>query len=274
MLGVGIPFRLPHPTGRTMTSSLVDIFGTLTETTADIPASWYQGRTVFGGLSAALSFAHAKSQLPLEAPALRAGQISFIGPVAGELSLTSTILRQGRSMTTVGTDLSSGEGLGVRSVFFFGAGRDSVIEHDVVLRSPAKSWDHYPLMLDKSKAPVFLQNFDIRPAGGSAPFSSSDNPEIVWWVRHQNTNGLDPVIALIALGDALPPAAVTSLNSPVPLSSINWFFDIAAAPSGEWFLLRSFSEKAAHGYSIQQMDVWDESGKRVMTGRQTVAIFA
>nr|WP_180166557.1 thioesterase family protein [Stenotrophomonas sp. SbOxS2]NYT99406.1 thioesterase family protein [Stenotrophomonas sp. SbOxS2] len=257
-----------------MTSSLVDIVGALTATGASIPASWYQGRTVFGGLSAALSLAHAKALLSREAPALRAGQISFIGPVAGELSLTSTVLREGRSMTTVGTDLSSGEGLGVRSVFFFGEGRDSVIEHDAAVSPPAKSWVHYPLLVDKSMAPVFLQNFDIRPAGGAAPFSGSDNPEIVWWVKHQNSNGLDPVVALIALGDALPPAAVTSLNRPAPVSSVNWFFDIASAPGGEWFLLRSFSEKAAHGYSIQQMDVWDESGKRVMTGRQTVAVFA
>lgn len=257
-----------------MTSSLVDIFGGSATPGASIPASWYQGRTVFGGLSAALSLAHATSQLGAQAPALRAGQISFIGPVAGELSLASTVLRQGRSMTTVGTDLSSGEGLGVRSVFFFGAGRTSAIAHDAAPSPPAVSWDKYPLMLDKSQAPVFLQNFDIRPAGGSAPFSGSDNAEIVWWVKHQHADGLDPVLALVALGDALPPAAVAGLREPAAVSSVNWFFDITAVPRGDWFLMRSFSEHAANGYSSQQMDIWDESGNRVMTGRQTVAIFA
>lgn len=119
-----------------------------------------------------------------------------------------------------------------------------------------------------------MQNFEIRPAGGANPFSGSDNPEVIWWVRHQHAAGLDPLIALIAMGDALPPAAITTLRSPAPLSSVNWSFDVATEPQGDWFLLRSFSEQAAHGYSIQVMDAWDESGKRVLTGRQTVALFA
>ncbi|MBP5057166.1 thioesterase family protein [Pseudomonas chlororaphis] len=239
-----------------------------------VPASWHQGRTVFGGFSAAISLAHAMTQAPLDGAALRGGQVSFIGPVSGQLSLKSEVLREGRSITSIGTDLFSNGELGVRSVFFFGAERKSTVQHDGSPRPPAQSWEKYPLLFDRSNAPAFLHNFDIRPAGGAEPFSSSDTPEIIWWVKHLHADGLDPLIALVAMGDALPPAAATGLNRPAPLSSVSWFFDIATVPRGEWFLLRSFSEQAAFGYSIQQMDLWDESGVRVMTGRQTVAVFA
>jgi acyl-CoA thioesterase len=257
-----------------MTSSLVEIVqAQLGGTGIGIPASWHQGRTVFGGLSAAMSLAHAVTRLPSEAPALRSGQVSFIGPVSGQLSLDSVVLRQGRSMTIVGTDLYSNAELGVRSVFFFGAERHSVVSQKAARPAPARCWDQYPLLHDRTDAPAFLQNFDIRPAGGSRPFSGSENPEIVWWVRHRHGERLDPMLALIAMGDALPPAAATTLRAAAPLSSVNWSFDVAGAPRGEWFLLRSFSEQASHGYSIQQMDMWDESGDRVLTGRQTVAVF-
>jgi acyl-CoA thioesterase len=44
------------------------------------------------------------------------------------------------------------------------------------------------------------------------------------------------------------------------------------AVAGKWFLISSFSQQALDGYSLQDMEIWDESGRRVLWARQTVAI--
>jgi acyl-CoA thioesterase len=43
---------------------------------------------------------------------------------------------------------------------------------------------------------------------------------------------------------------------------------------GEWFLLRSASQRSGDGYSFQTMEIWNEQGKLILSGSQTVAIFA
>lgn len=221
-----------------------------------------------------MSLANAMRLVPSPALKLRTAQISFVGPVGAEIRIGSQVLRQGRTMTTVATDLVSGSALGVRSVFAFGEDRQTSIVHDSYPRIPANRPSEYAPQHNGGQVAEFLRNFDIRPAGGSQPFSGSSNPEITWWMKHRHADGLDPVLALVTMADALPPAAATLVAGEAPLSSVNWSFDLAGAPCGDWFLLRSTSEQACNGYSTQRMDVWDESGRRVLSGRQTVAIFA
>jgi hypothetical protein len=62
----------------------------------DIPQSWHQGRTAFGGLSAALCVEAALRAVP-DAPPLRSAQFAYIGPASGRVSTTTNTLRRGRS---------------------------------------------------------------------------------------------------------------------------------------------------------------------------------
>ena len=106
------------------------------------------------------------------------------------------------------------------------------------------------------------------------PFSGAADPELLMWVRHEDAQGIDPMVALIALADALPPASITTLTAHVPLSTITWAVDIINAPvPDQWFLLKTSSHVAAGGYSFQDMEIWSESGELVLRGRQTVAVF-
>jgi acyl-CoA thioesterase len=51
-------------------------------------------------------------------------------------------------------------------------------------------------------------------------------------------------------------------------------FSLAApVTAGEWFLLRSTSQRASDGYSYQTMEIWSEQGQLVLSGSQTVTIF-
>jgi len=242
-----------------------------------VPPNWLQGRTVYGGLSAALAVQAFLKVAPPELPALRSGHVSFIGPATEALSFQPRLLRQGKSVVSASVDVFSGDELSLRVALVFARPRASRVAHDFSKRPPVKGPDAYAALTaeDKRIAPASAHNFEMRMAGGSLPVSGAANPELLFWVRHLDARGVDPTVALVALADGLPPAAFTSFTEPAPISSMTWTFDLLqAAPQGEWFLLRAFSQHAGDGYSIQDMEIWDEGGRPVLWGRQMVAIFA
>ena len=61
---------------------------------AEVPDSWLQGRSVYGGLQAALAVRAMRAMLPAPAP-LRVLQVSFVAPLpAGPVSLRAELLRE------------------------------------------------------------------------------------------------------------------------------------------------------------------------------------
>lgn len=47
-------------------------------------------------------------------------------------------------------------------------------------------------------------------AAGAIPVTNVEVPELIWWVRHRDARGVDPSVALIALGQ--PSAAMTAFG--------------------------------------------------------------
>ena len=256
-----------------------------------LPPQWQQGRTAYGGITTATALVAARALSVASLPALRSAQVSFIGPAHGLLRYQVQPLRVGKSVSHVGVDVSAPDGLAARVSLVFGQARASRVQHDFSDQPSVRGPESYApisaegltsaikrppfVELDVAGAvPAFLANFELRPAAGALPVSGADNPEIVAWIRHLDAADIDPVVALVALADALPPAAFTAYQRPAPVSSINWSFDLLGAPpAGQWFLLRSASQYAGDGYSSQQMQVWDIDGRLLMRGRQCVAVF-
>lgn len=55
---------------------------------------------------------------------------------------------------------------------------------------------------------------------------------------------------------------------------MNWTVDFTQPEKhGKWYLAGYFSLVAGGGYSYQIMQIWNEQGKLVLSGTQTVAIF-
>lgn len=68
---------------------------------AVVPDTWAQGRTVFGGLQAALAVRAMRDLVSPTVP-LRVLQTSFIAPIApGDVRIEASVLRQGKSATQV-----------------------------------------------------------------------------------------------------------------------------------------------------------------------------
>ena len=92
--------------------------------TVDVSEDWRQGRTLFGGLSGALSLEAAKREF-VDLPPLRSAQFALVGPAAGKIMVRLSMLRRGKSTAFVGADLFGEDGLATRATFCFTGPRPS-----------------------------------------------------------------------------------------------------------------------------------------------------
>lgn len=257
-------------------STLSDIFDNLSAKSPFTPPKhWLQGRTAYGGFSAALALQVALKQFPEKLPPLKSAQISFIGPIIENVIFQAEILRQGKSATQIAVDASVKGSIVLRTGFIFAAPRKSTIQHNHIKMPQVDRPEAYLPPREEMFVPDFFNNFDVRFVSPSTPVSGSEHPELLAWVHLKDTTSISPEIALLLIGDCLPPASMACFKTPAPISSMNWAVDFAQpATQSEWYLLQSFSLVANEGYSYQTMHIWNEKEQLVLSGTQTVAIFA
>ncbi|MGA9796247.1 MAG: thioesterase family protein [Rhizomicrobium sp.] len=243
---------------------------------ATLSDDWLQGRTAYGGLSAALCLEAALRSVP-DLPPLRSAQFTFIGPAAGPLTVTPTVLRRGKSSVFMGADLAGEGGLATRAVLCFGVARPSAVAYQSLPMPRAEAIAGSAPFFDDKPTITFQQHFESRMAGGARPFTPEEVPEYLIWFRHRDENAREGLVPLIALADAPPPASMVMFRAPAPISTMTWTVDILSdrpATRDGWWLVRSSTETAHQGYSTQAMTVWNAQGEPVIAARQNVAIFA
>jgi len=236
-----------------------------------IPTDWLQGRTSYGGLSAALAL-HAAMLAEPDLPPLRSAQIAFIGPLSGEVTVTATKLRRGRNAAFIQADLVSEAGLGFRATFVFMAALPSTAALD---EAPRATRTPPPADAELYTGPdgFFTGNFNFYDQKhGTGP------AEWLRWARLRERAGLHPMVELMAVGDALPPGAMKLFGKQiVPVSSLNWqinFLTTEPATEDGWWLLNARAEVARDGNSSQRMTIWNAAGEPIAEATQAVAIFA
>lgn len=235
-----------------------------------VPPTWQQGRTAYGGLSAALAL-HAAMRVEPDLPPLRSAQVSFIGPLSGEIAIRATKLRRGRNAAFVQADVTSEAGLGLRATFVFMAPIDSKLSLNEGTTPPFPLPDADTKTFLGMSAVPFTQNFELvdqRDGLGAA--------EWLRWVRLREREGLDPAVAFMAIADCLPPAAIKLVGGLAPLSSMTWLVNLLAPPetTDGWWLLHAAADHAKDGASSQRMAIWNAEGAAVAEQMQSVAIFA
>jgi acyl-CoA thioesterase len=239
--------------------------------TVTIPPSWHQGRTSYGGLSSVLAYQAAKLSAD-DLPPLQSAQIAFVGPLAGDVEVTATVLRRGKNTAFVKSEISSADGIGLSCTFIFMNRRASHLDYEALPRP-----DFPPIPGEanvRSGPPEFftghMQYPDKRLELGMA------TNRLASWHRFAEHDGLDHVAELICIGDALPPSAMGLMTEKGMVSSMNWqinmLTDTPTTKDGWWFL-ESETHQAANGASSQYMTAWNSNGQPVLTGMQSVAIF-
>jgi acyl-CoA thioesterase len=240
-----------------------------------VPSDWLQGRTAYGGLSAALCL-HATLQRFADLPPLRSAQFAFVGPATGVLRVTPTILRRGKSTVFTTADLEGENGLAARASFCFGAERSLPFSHAHLPAPIAPPLSESPGYFDWPGKPNFMNHFEGRLAAGARPGTQRARPEMLVWLRHRGEKTDGCVVSLLALADALPPAATILFPKPAPISTMTWSIDLldqAPTSATGWWLVQCAAEAARQGYSAQSTLVWNSEGRPILTARQTIAIF-
>jgi len=269
-MGISQSGRLPY--SDLLASLKANADGTLQ---THIPGDWLQGRTTYGGLSAALCHAAGKP-LARDMP-LRSAQIAFVGPTGGDVSLSAEVLRAGKSSTYVGVDLMGERGLATRAIFVFGSARPESKQIPPSLIAPqAEPPETSDRIFPENVGPAFLANFEVEMISGPVPMSSAESAEQLFWLRHRDRAAPRNVTSLLALADAPPPAALSLCSGPVNVSSMNWSIDVLTDTfntEDDWWMARAHAETARDGYSSQNMTLWNRHGVPVMASRQTIAMF-
>ena len=238
---------------------------------ATIPDSWMQGRTSYGGFSAALALTAAQRLVP-GMPPLRSATINFVGPLAGEVEVRARLLRQGRNASWISTEVTSAAGVGLTATFvFMGPVESALYVSDVPppagLLAPGEGYQ-----MPDDKGPSFGPQFDRYFA---LPRQVVPQPEINWWVRARDRAGLDPMVELMLVADALPPGVMPLIRTG-PVSSMTWLINLLTPlpqTRDGWFLLRAAGNYAEKGCSSQDMAIWNADGQAVAVGMQSIAIF-
>ncbi|GMN02122.1 acyl-CoA thioesterase [Erythrobacter sp. MTPC3] len=236
-------------------------------------SDWMQGRTLYGGASALVAFTMAQRAFP-DLPPLRAAQVGFVAPVGEEIELKAEIIRQGRNVTQVRSEIWSDGKTALTAFWLFAAERDAnaVRPADGPENWPGAPEDNSHAM--KGQGPAFIQNnFEIR-------FGQAKDEDrgacIRRWARLTEDHDLDPVSKLVLMGDVMPPGAMRIMQRPGPISSINWSFNVLdphTVSEDGWYLSENASQHADSGYSSERLRMWDSNGRQVLDGLQCVAVF-
>ncbi len=240
---------------------------------AFISDEWLQGRTCYGGLSAALALAAAR-QTEEGLPPLRSAQVSFIGPLSGEVVVNAKIVRRGRNAAWVQADVVGEAGLGLSATFVFMNAIESHVHFSDVPAPKAQPPEECKANLIAPDALRFLQHMEWRFA---LPKAETPLPEIVRWVRFKDRAGLDPITEILAIADALPPGILPLTTKRMPVSSMTWlcnFLTPTPQTRDGWWLLSSSSNFAQEGCSSEFISIWNVDGEPIASGMQSVALFS
>lgn len=240
----------------------------------EVPPDWLQGRTVFGGLQAALALRAMRTLVP-DVP-LRTLQGTFLAPVpGGPVTATARVLRAGKSATHVEARLVDGESTLALLVGVFGVARPSVVNlrprQAAVAAGTPLEFGYIPGVM-----PAFTQHFAVRFLRGGTPYTGSTQVDNVLEIGLRDS-GPSTEGHLLAMADFIPPIALSHLKTPAPGSTLTWMIETLAdrfdgLPLERW-RIDATMVAARDGYTSQSLMVWGPHGEPLATSHQSMVVF-
>lgn len=244
---------------------------------ASVGEDWLQGRTVFGGLQAAIGIKAMRGLVPAELP-LRTLQATFVAPLpAGAIRVEARLLRTGKSASHVEARLYDGAQLACSLLAIFGSARPSVINIAPAWPEVARDFEAArELPFIAGATPVFTRNVRMRWAQGTFPFMGAAQPKTQIYVSLRDEPGIDDML-VTGLADIIPSPGLSLLKTPVPASSLTWTLEFLVdrfeAPAEAAWLMDAEVTAAGSGYMHQTATLWSPARRAVALSRQSVVVF-
>ncbi|MDU0356059.1 thioesterase family protein [Paraglaciecola aquimarina] len=153
--------------------------------TLSVPESWSQGRTLFGGLSAALTFHGMKHAISHELK-LRSLNTSFVGPIEVNtpFEIDIEVLRKGKNVTQILGKITQKNKNMLTAIASFGIARESKVDiknsqqHCMPLPTKANFLPQIPKV-----TPKYMAQFQLAKTQGGWPFTGSKRSDVQGWMR-------------------------------------------------------------------------------------------
>ncbi|MBL4629851.1 MAG: thioesterase family protein [Paraglaciecola sp.] len=248
--------------------------------TLSVTSSWAQGRTLYGGISAALVYQAMREVVEPE-KVMRSLNTNFIGPIESDcdFNITVEVLREGKNVTQVIGRLIQNNNVMVMSQASFGIARHSKIDVSNHLQHKMD----YPqnpnsTLMIPNMMPNFLSHFDLVNTKGGLPFTGSKGSDIHGWMRFKNHPSDFSDAHLVAIIDIWPPTVLQMLDGLAMASTMSWNLEFIHPhqniSGSDWFAYQAKTRQAANGYAHTEANIWDKHGALVAISRQVVAVFA
>jgi len=242
--------------------------------TLAVPEDWMQGRSVFGGLQAAIAL-HAMRALVPDVP-LRTLQGTFVAPVpGGVVRATAQLLRTGKSATHVEARIVDGSQTLAVFIGVFGTPRNSTVKVRPSV-APLAQERRLEFRHVAGVTPSFTQHFEPAWLRGLPPYMGDTETHHVLEVGMRDP-GPATEAHILAIADFIPPIGLSHLRTPAAGSSLTWMLELFAErvdrfPLGGWRLDATLTA-AQDGYTSQSVMVWAPGGTPVALSRQSMVIF-
>lgn len=239
-----------------------------------LPEGWGQGRTVFGGMTAAVA-ASLASRLLGDGWVIRTVNVQFMRPTApGVVRGRFQINRAGKGTTFAEVRLSQG-------------GETTLVAQLVCVRPRARGVrveappfrggppvDDLPdLPYLPGVTPEFTQHVKLRWADGTYPFSDGDEASITGYCRMKAPCG--DVEGILGLLDVWPCPSLSVLAQPTAASTVMWTAHLIDVPpaSEAWFGYEYDTEVGRHGLHTAVGRLFSPDGRLVAWSEQLVMVF-
>jgi acyl-CoA thioesterase len=258
---------------------------------------WYTGRgsdawsflTPSGGVLMSTALAAMRAEVGEAGFRLRSATTLFLSPVpAGPLEIRVEVLRRGNAAVQLRAALSStaapGPGLEVSATF--ARDREGPDVRPFSLPGSAGRPEAHAPFLDVTHegTPAFFRRFDTRLVVGRRWWAKDFVPggEAVFgrWYRYLVTprdagGRLDP-LALPPIADTMPPALFMQLERGLVRELLAPSLDLTVHfledTDREWVYVHARSRRALHGYATADVELWDEDGRLLAVGAQTMML--
>ncbi len=242
-----------------------------------IPDTWAQGRTTFGGLTAAILCEATKRDTDPSRP-LRNFEISFLRPLEAlkPFEIQVETLANGKTVTIKSARIVQQGKVRATARADYVLPLESNIVIDTFTLPQLKEKDK-SVLLKGDHLPSFFQHFDNHIATEGVPFCGQEVPELGGWMAFKDAPKKVTDAHLICVIDSWPPAASPHYDGFKPLSTLSWSV-LFANPSNKvsptehlgYLSKVNFGE---NGLSSSQAEVWAPEGKLLARSFQTNIIY-
>ncbi|WP_114422938.1 thioesterase family protein [Nocardioides houyundeii] len=244
------------------------------QSAAELGDGWHIGGGINGGITLATIGNAIRHTLADKPDPLAISAHYIAAAVPGPATISTRVLREGRTVATVAADLSQDGAQRIAVLATYGDHarlpadvRTTAVPFELPDREECVSGDLAPEEFRKM-API-VDRFDTLfdpECVGWATGQPSGRGDLRAWLRLKD--GREPdVLALLLAVDALPPVAF-DLGMMGWAPTLELSVHVRAVPAPGWLRVRTHTSNLAGGMFEEDCEVWDSAGRLVAQSRQ------